>query len=635
MEKRILFLMVLFVVFLNPVSAIDFKISPAETQRTASEWGGEGLESRISISVKNQNSLADMTCTLYQNNADVDEETIANGNTKDLHAGPINIPSQGTGIEEIDFEVYCKDSLGVSDSKSTSFIVLYPLNPYFDLDASAQKTTLGWGESTQGEIEISNNNDNFGLDCTISKDGSLISSVSIGEQRTSHVSYSITAPESGSDIYDVEISAQCQSTYNGDAAGSEYETTKTEAISIEYPIQEQSNAKSEIDEAESSVKDASSSIKDAENKISEANDVGATLTQPQSDLEDAKSDLDEANSYLSQAEDSFDLGSYQEASSKASDAQDTARSAETSAENAESGASDAIQNIKDNSRVKISEAERKLEELRTAIDELNSQIETARGNGLNVNEEEQKLENYRSLSSEVELSLDEARTSVDNSNYGNALSKAQNVLDDINSGLDNAESTVNSLGGSIPDSGESNVATSIERAVKDLLRSDQDVSQETADLTANNFERKDIAITKSTGTSYSVEMIYSHPSGETFTLSSIVNTAEDKVSGVSMPGIPSKVNQNWEESQSAQETRNSILLIAGVAISLIIAGAFAYYFVNPVNKTVNNFVGDDESESSSSSSGSEFSCPSCGAPVTPDILEDGECPYCSSTVSPS
>ena len=348
MNKKLLITLIAFTIFLNPVSAIDFEISPSGSQQTAAEWGEDNLQSRGSISVTNNNFGANMDCTLYQNSQNVDEVTnIPEGETKDLSIGAINIPSQGTGTEDINFEVYCEDTLGGSDSKYTSANIWYPINPYFELSPSTSQTTLGWGETTQETVTINNRNEHFGLDCTVTKEGSNIGSVSVGEQRSESVSYTISAPNSGSGTKNVDISAQCQSTYDGEASVGRYETTKSETISIEYPTQQQSTAQSQIDTAESLINSASSSIEDAEDKIDEANNAGASVTQAQERLEAANSGLDDANTYISQADSSFSSGNYQDASSKARQAQNSAQNAENSANNAKSAAEAALEELKE------------------------------------------------------------------------------------------------------------------------------------------------------------------------------------------------------------------------------------------------------------------------------------------------
>lgn len=520
MEKRILFLMVLFVVFLNPASAIDFSVSPEDT----------------------------------------------------------------------------------------SF-------------------TLRWGETIESSVEITSQNSWYAMSCDVHKDGQTVETVNdIGSGQTKSGSYSITAPESNSGTMSIDFEIYCEDDYGAN-------DTQGYSVYVTYPVDGQQEAHSLIESTDERINSASSRIAKAENKVSEAEGMDASVMDAQRSISSANSGLENANTYFSRANNAYDNNNFRSAQDYARTAQNRADSALSHASDAIRKAETAIQERKSKAQGEINDAETEIESLKSDVGELESKIETARSNGLNMRDEEQKLENYRSSLSEAESSLDEAKMSFDDDNYGEALNKAQEALRKASSALNNVRSTVDTVGSSIPDSGESTVPSGVSTKVKGLLRDDQEVSRETADLTANNFERKDIAITKSAGTSYSVEMIYSHPSGETVTLSSIVNTAENRVSGVSLPGNPSKINQNWEESQATQETRNSILLLAGVAIIITISGAFAYYFVNPVNRTVNNFVGDGESESSSS--GSEFSCPSCGAPVTPDILEDGECPYCGSTVSPS
>jgi DNA repair exonuclease SbcCD ATPase subunit len=399
---------------------------------------------------------------------------------------------------------------------------------------------------------------------------------------------------------------------------------------MSYPLEGQRESYTLIEDVEGRIDSASSKISEAEREISEAERMGASVNEAIDSMNSARNDLEDANTYISRANTDYDDKNFRSAQDDATIAENKAESAVDDANDAIDRARAAIQQRKNNAEEQIDSASGKLEELQSAIGKLEDKIEKASSNGLDVSGEEQTLENSRGMLGEVESSLDEATTSSDNGNYGEALNNAEEAFQKANSALDNVRSTVSSLEESIPDSGSSSVPLSVESTVKNLLDGDQEVSQEKAELRANNFESSGLSITKTAGEStYSVESVYAHPSGETVTLSSTVNTAEGMVGDVSLSGDASQINQGWEETQSAQQTRNSILTFGGVAILLIISGAFAYYFVNPVNKTVNNFVGEDRG----SDSGRTFNCSNCDAPISPDDLEDGECPYCGATVS--
>lgn len=506
--------------------------------------------------------------------------------------------------------------------------ILFFVNPVSSINFSVTPTetslTLGWGETEDSSVEITSQNSWYSMNCDIIKDEEVITEVNnIGSGETKSGSYLLTAPSSGSGTRVTDMSVYCKDGYGA-------EKTKSYTVDVNYPLEGQREAYTLIEDVEGRIDSASSKISEAEDKISEAERIGASVNEAIDRVDSARNDLDGANTYISGANTAYDNNNFRSAQDDATIAENKAESAVDDAKNAIDRARAAIQQRRNDAEEEINSASGKLEELQSAIGKLEDKIEKASSNGLDVSGEEQTLENSRGMLSDVESSLDEARTSSDNGNYGEALNDAEDAFQKASSALDNVRSTVGSLEESIPASGSSSVPLSVESTVKNLLDDDQEVSQEKAELRANNFENSGLSITKAAVEStYSVESIYAHPSGETVTLSSTVNTAEGRVGDVSLSGDASQINQGWKETQSAQQTRNSVLMFAGAAILLIISGTFAYYFVNPVNKTVNNFVGED----GESGSGRTFNCSNCDAPISPDDLEDGECPYCGATVS--
>lgn len=633
MNERIVLLAISALFFLNPVAAIDFSITPSGATQGGAEWGEDfsSGSNEATIDVQSENSNLGMTCTLYQDGYQVDERNVPPQEERELTPEIGTVPSSGTGTMSYSFEVFCDDGWA-SSSKYTSVDIWYPVNPYFELSPSTSETTMSWGEEQQSSLVIENKNKHFDLSCDISKDGSQVQTLYLEPDRSEIAVYEFSAPETGSGTKTVDISAECSSIYDGQEVSidDEFEKTKSETISINYPTREESRAQSEINSAESLINEASGVISEAESKIAEAENIQASITEAQNDLDSANTDLSNANTYVSQAETSFEDGNYQAAGNKAEDAQNDAESAENLADDAKTSAQDAIDQKNSDSESKIADVEGKLEDLREANNQLEDSIESAMSKGLDVSSEEQELEDAESSVGDVESLLEDARRSQDSGNYGDAFEEAESALDEANSELEDVRSANQDLESSIPDSGQSNVPQSVNVEVGNLLDADSEVSEKVETLKANNFERSDRSTTSSSSTTYTVNTIYSHPSGETVTLESNVDTNEDKVKSASLSARPSNINERWKEQQSTQETRNSILFIAGAAVLVILAGVFAYYFVNPVNKTVNNFVGEDGESGSSST----FDCPNCGAPVKPDDLEEGECPYCGATVSP-
>lgn len=506
-------------------------------------------------------------------------------------------------------------------------LVLFFVTPVsaisFSITPAETSFSLGWDETAESSVEITSENSWYAMNCDVIKDGDVVDEVNdIGSGQTKLGSYLLTVPDSGSGTKLVDMSVYCKDDYGA-------EKTKSYSVDISYPLEGQSEAYSLIEGAEEQIDLAESRISEANNKVGEAERIGADVSAQEESIGSARSNFEGASTYLSRANDAYENKNFFSAQNDARTARNNAESALSDANDALREANSAIQQRRDSADKKIGSADNSVENLRTSVRKLENKLEEAKSNAIVVEEEEQILQSSNSALKQSEMLVRNARISFNNENYGAALDKADNALDKADTALEDVQSALDSLGSSIPNPGDSSVPTATRMAVKDLLSDDDEVSQEKAELEANNFEKKDLSVTKKTGSSYSAEIIYSHPSGETVTLSSTVDTAEGTVSDVSISGAASKINQKWKETQSAQQTRNSILMFAGVAILLIISGAFAYYFVNPVNKTVNNFVGED----GESGSGSTFNCSNCDAPVSPDDLEDGECPYCGATVS--
>lgn len=623
-------LAVSFLIILCTVSvgAIDFDVSTEKTHEL--RWG-ETETGHLEITSLNGN--LGMTCTL--DNRLGDEEgtvEISPGLTEQLEY-QVSAPTMPhTGTETYQWSLFCDDGL-LSATQEITVTVSFPTEEQLE---QYQQTVVEPDIMAEVEEQIQTAEEKIAAAEEMGGDVSPLRT-RLDDVRDTYTTAQTDLDEALDYFQQEQFSLAESKSGEAQSTAENAESSLDNLVSdAEQIISERESLRSEVESTISTAeqKDVTDDISTAEQTIQEAEEVGADVNGVKQELQEARDLMEDADSALSDADDLLDDADYEQGQTVAEEAIGLYEDAAVKAEEARTEAEELItqmQEAEQRARSTLWTAGNRTGELQERIEKIQGEIAEGREKALDVTTAEERLDSARNQMEEFQSLISEGQDALEQGNFNEALTEAQeaaNKADEIDDILTEAE---DSISGAQYETGATVQSEVTKNEALSVFESNSEVQSQRTTLQANGYERTDRSYTARREGEYKVTEHYQHPSGETATVSGTVDAREDTVSASGMNANPQQVQQEYQQAQESEQQQQQFMMIGGVLAVILIAGAFTYKFVNPVNKKINKFVSGDGEEISG---GTEFDCPSCGAPVTPDGLEDGECPYCGSTVSP-